>query len=297
MDPVRKLNFGIVGGGVGGNIGKSHLRGALMDNQAVLVAGAFSRDQERNRVSGDLWGVSQDRVYPDYGTMAAAESQREDGIDFVIIVTPNHLHYPVAKVFLEHGIHVACEKPFTLTVAEAEELCTIAWEKDLAIAITYTYAHYPMIRQARSLIRDGAIGEVMEIVAEYPEDFQMLAQNQKPDHFSNWFSDPAKAGESSVVGGMGIHAWYLLRAMTGLKEEKVIAQFGYYPKMPVWNRTRGFCCVIRAARRACCGPHRPLSVMTAPSRSRFSAKRARSNGSMMIRPVCAWRWLTSRSRS
>ena len=230
MDPVRKLNFGIVGGGVGGNIGKSHLRGALMDNQAVLVAGAFSRDQERNRASGDLWGVSQDRVYPDYGTMAAAESQRGDGIDFVIIVTPNHLHYPVAKVFLEHGIHVACEKPFTLTVSEAEELCAIAREKDLEIAITYTYAHYPMIRQARSLIRDGAIGEVMEIVAEYPEDWQMLAQNQKPDHFGNWFSDQAKAGESSVVGGMGIHAWYLLRAMTGLKEEKVIAQFGYYPK-------------------------------------------------------------------
>jgi predicted dehydrogenase len=114
----------------------------MMDNLAKLVAGSFSRDAEKNRLSGDLWGVSADRVYSDYSEMARQESQRADGIDFVIIATPNHLHYPVAKVFLEHGIHVACEKPFTLTVEEAADLCALARERSLEIAVTLYYAHY-----------------------------------------------------------------------------------------------------------------------------------------------------------
>jgi predicted dehydrogenase len=117
-----------------------------------------------------------------------------------------------------------------MTVAEAEDLCRISEERNLELCITYTYAHYPMIRQARRLIQDGAIGELIDIIAEYPEDWQMLAQNKAPDHFSNWFADPAKAGSSSVTSGMGIHVWYLIKAMTNLDLEQVIAQFGYYPK-------------------------------------------------------------------
>ncbi|MCD8349068.1 MAG: Gfo/Idh/MocA family oxidoreductase [Planctomycetaceae bacterium] len=225
-----KLRFGMVGGGNGGNIGNSHRRGALMDSLAVLTAGSFTRDGERNRRDGERWGVPADRIYSDYAAMAEEEGRRPDGIDFVSIVTPNASHYPVAKCFLAHGINVVCEKPFTLSVPEAEELRRLAAEKNLEICVTYTYAHYPIMRECRHLVESGRIGRIIDIVAEYPQDWMILGLSKDADNFTKWIGDPATSGNSNVTAAMGVNLNYLITAMTGLELESVLAHFGYYPE-------------------------------------------------------------------
>ena len=226
----KKLGFGMVGGGNGGNIGNSHRRGATMDSLATLSAGCFTRDGEQNLVDGETWGVAPDRIYGSYQEMAAAEAARPDGIDFVSIVTPNATHHAIVKCFLEHGINVACEKPFTLSVAEAEELKALAAARDLELCVTYTYAHYPIMRECRHLVESGRIGRIIDVVAEYPQDWMLLGLSQGADNFTRWIGDPEKSGNSNVTAGVGVHLYYLVKAMTGLELESVLAYFGYYPE-------------------------------------------------------------------
>ena len=225
-----KLRFGMVGGGNRGNIGNSHRRGATMDSLAVLSAGFFTRNHEQNRIDGETWGVDPGRIYDSYEAMAEAESQRPDGIDFVSIVTPNATHYQITKCFLEHCIHVVCEKPFTLNVAEAEELKALAEEKGLELCVTFTYAHYPVMRECKHLIETGEIGKVIDIVGEYPQDWMILGLNSEEENFTSWIGDPKKSGNSNVTAAIGVHLFYLVTSMTGLQPESVLASFGYYPK-------------------------------------------------------------------
>lgn len=220
----------MVGGGNGGNIGGAHRRGAMMDYLCDLVAGSFTRNAEQNQADGRCWGVSDDRIYANYEEMAEAESHRKDGIDFVSIVTPNNSHYPIAKCFLEHGINVICEKPMTLNVKEAEEIARIAKAKGLQVCIPYTYAHYPIIRECRHLIESGEIGEVIDVMAEYPQEWMIAGLASKEDNFTKWIGDPKYSGASNVTAGMGIHLFYLITAATGLSIEKVLADFSFFPK-------------------------------------------------------------------
>ena len=248
----NKLRFGMVGGGNNGNIGNSHRRGAAMDNMAVLSAGCFTRNAEANHRDGEFWGVAPERIYSNYEEMAEKEALREDGIDFVSIVTPNSTHYAIAKCFLEHGIHVVCEKPFTLEIAEAEELKRIANNNGLEMCVTYTYAHYPIMRECRRLIQSGAIGKVIDIVAEYPQDWMILGLNSGEDNYTQWIGDPKKSGISNATAATGVHLYYLVHAMTGLKLEKVLSDFSYYPEdtplettarilLAMENGTHGLC--------------------------------------------------------
>ena len=226
----RKLRFGMIGGGNGGNIGNSHRRGAQMDSLAILSAGCFTRNPQRNKEDGLFWGVPEDRIYANYEEMAEKESQRADCIDFVSIVSPNMTHYPAAKCFLEHGINVVCEKPFTMRVEEAEELQALAAKKGLEVCITYTYAHYPIMRECRNLIASGAIGNIIDMVVEYPQDWMILGLANGADDYTKWIDDPALAGNSNATASTGTHMYYLIRSMTGLKMEKVLADFSYYPE-------------------------------------------------------------------
>ena len=226
----EKLRMGMVGGGNGGNIGNSHRRGAAMDNLAVLTAGSFTRNQEQNKKDGTFWGVDEDRIYSSYQEMAEKESKREDGIDFVSIVTPNHTHYAITKCFLEHGIHVVCEKPMTKNVEEAEEIAALAAQKGLEVCVPYTYAHYPAIRECRSLIEEGRIGKIIDVAAEYPQDWMILGLNNDEEDFTKWIGDPEYSGISNVTAAMGVHLYYLICAAAGLKIERVLADFGYYPE-------------------------------------------------------------------
>lgn len=224
-----KLRFGMVGGGNGGNIGGSHRRGAAMDSMAVLSAGCFTRDPAQNQADGRYWGVAPERIYANYQQMAEQEARRADGIDFVSIVTPNATHYEIAKCFLQHGIHVVCEKPFTLDVGQAEELRDLAARNGLAVCVPFTYAHYPVLRECRALIAAGAIGRILDVVAAYPQDWMILGLASGEDNFTRWIGDPAKSGSSNVTAAMGVHLYYLMKSMTGLALERVLADFSYYP--------------------------------------------------------------------
>ncbi len=224
-----KLSFGMVGGGNGAFIGNVHRRGAIMDNLAELTAGCFTRNMEKNRQAAEEWGVRDlSRVYANYQEMADAESKREDGIDFVSIVTPTDTHYAIAKCFLEHGIHVVCDKPICLTLDEGLELQAIAQEKGLEFGVTYTYASYAVIRQAREMIDAGVIGNIVKIVAEYPQDWLIVSTVAEKSDQALWRLDPRRAGPSACCADIGTHLEALIARMTGLKLERVMARFTHY---------------------------------------------------------------------
>lgn len=223
------LSFGMVGGGNGAFIGNVHRRGAIMDNLAELTAGCFTRNMEKNRQTAEEWGVRDlSRVYANYQEMADAESKREDGIDFVSIVTPTDTHYAIAKCFLEHGIHVVCDKPICLTLDEGLELQAIAQEKGLEFGVTYTYASYAVIRQAREMIDAGVIGNIVKIVAEYPQDWLIVSTVAEKSDQALWRLDPRRAGPSACCADIGTHLEALIARMTGLKLERVMARFTHY---------------------------------------------------------------------
>lgn len=234
-----ELRFGIVGGGLGGFIGKVHRQGALIDDMAVLVCGCFSRNEEKNLATGRKWHIKDEsRIYTDYRDMAEAESRREDGIHFVSVATPNNSHYEIAKCFLEHGINVMCDKPLALNVEQGLELKKIASEKNLMFGLTYTFTGYAMIRQAREMIEHGEIGEILHVVAEFPQDWLIAAQSSDHSDQAVWRMDPEVAGRSLCTADIGTHLEQLIVQMTGLKAKRVLARFDTYPReLPLETNT------------------------------------------------------------
>lgn len=227
-----KLKFGMIGGG-GGGIGPMHIRGAKMDFLCELAAGCFSRDPEKNNHWAEVWGISDPgRIYPDYVSMAVAEGARrgDDRLDFIIITTPNDSHHAIAKCFMEQGFHVVCDKPLASTVAQGEELAQLAQERGLLFGLTYTYSGYAMIRQARELIDRGELGDLVYINAEYPQEWLALALVESSSANATWRLDPARAGESQATADIGTHCEYLVKAVTGLSPERVLARFDHIPR-------------------------------------------------------------------
>ena len=165
----RTLTYGMVGGGPGAFIGEAHRKAIALDGSARLAAGCFSRSPEKTRALGKELGLDPERCYADYREMARAEAQREDGIDFVVVVTPNVTHYEICKAFLEAGIHVSCDKPLATDSAQGEELKQLAQEKGLLFMVTYTYTGHVTTKYIRDLIRAGEIGTVRTVMAEYPQ--------------------------------------------------------------------------------------------------------------------------------
>ena len=166
---MKKLIYGMVGGGPGSFIGDAHRRSIAVDGCADLVAGCFSRTPEKSAATGAELGIAEDRCYTSYEDMAKAEAAREDGIDFVVIVTPNVSHYPIAKAFLEAGINVSCDKPLCLTVEQADELVALAKEKDLLFLVTYTYMGHVAAKHIKEYIKAGKLGKIRAVMAEYPQ--------------------------------------------------------------------------------------------------------------------------------
>jgi predicted dehydrogenase len=216
----RKLRYGMVGGGPGAFIGAIHRRAASLDGLAELVAGAFSSDAEKSRKFGAELFLDPARAYGSYEEMLEGELRLPVGerIDFVSIVTPNISHFPVAKAFIEAGFHVVCDKPLTTTLEDAEELCRLAERHGTVFVVTHNYTGYPMVKEARELVRQGKLGTIRKIVAEYPQGWLANAEG-----ISMWRLDPAIAGISSAVGDIGVHAWHLARYVTGLELEALTA--------------------------------------------------------------------------
>lgn len=217
------LKYGMVGGGKGALIGKVHRASLALNADCRLMAGAFSSSEEKNRASGRQLGLVDDRIYASYAEMAHKEASRDDGIDFVVIVTPNHLHFSVAKAFLEQGIHVVCDKPLTTTSVEGIELKRLAREYDCLFMVTYTYTGHAMAREARRIVTGGEIGDVTMVMAEYASDWLLDAQEKMGNKQAVWRTDPKLTGISNCVGDIGTHLENLVSFITGLKIEKLIA--------------------------------------------------------------------------
>jgi predicted dehydrogenase len=211
----RKLRAGIVGGGKGSFIGAVHRVAAELDSQAQVIAGAMSADPHKAQESAAAWLLQ--RSYNSFEEMAAQEAARPDGIDFVIIATPNHMHFPVAKVFLEHGIHVVSDKPMSFDLKQAQEEVALVESKNLIFALTHNYTGYPTVRHARQLIRNGEIGDIRKVLVEYVQDWLMDAQEAGGNKQAEWRTDPNRSGIAGCVGDIGTHAANLLEFMTDLQ--------------------------------------------------------------------------------
>jgi predicted dehydrogenase len=217
----RKLRAGIVGGGQGSFIGAVHHVAVELDGQAEVIAGAMSTDPQRARASAEAWYLK--RSYDSYEEMAEAESKLEDGIDFVMVTTPNHVHFPVAKTFLEHGIHVVSDKPMTFDLEQAQQLVSLVESKNLVYALTHNYTGYPAVRHARALVRQGEIGEIRKVLVEYIQDWLMTAEEKTGNKQASWRTDPSRSGIAGCVGDIGTHGENLLEFITGLKIKSLCA--------------------------------------------------------------------------
>ena len=221
----RKIRMGMVGGGRDAFIGAVHRMAAALDGHIELVCGAFSSDPERSRASGADLYLPANRVYGDFREMMAAEAKlpADERMDFVSIVTPNNVHFPVAKAALEAGFHVMSDKPMTFDLAEARELEALVERTGLQFGLTHNYTGYPMVKEARHLVRSGAIGAVRKVVVEYPQGWLASLIESEGQKQASWRTDPARAGASSCIGDIGTHAENLMEYITGLRIAELCA--------------------------------------------------------------------------
>jgi predicted dehydrogenase len=223
MAPVDHVRLGMVGGGQGAFIGAVHRIAARLDDAYALVCGAFSSDPARAHASAEEFGLDPSRSYDSYAAMFVAERERTDGMEAVAIVTPNHLHFPIARAALESGYHVICDKPLATSVAEADQLVQLAAETNRIFAVTYNYSGYPMVRQARAMVSHGEIGVLRVVQVEYPQAWlagPLEATGQKQ---AAWRTDPARSGPGGAIGDIGSHAFHLACFVTGQIPEQILA--------------------------------------------------------------------------
>ena len=226
-----RIRLGMVGGGQGAFIGAIHRLAARMDDHYEFVAGALSSDAARAKASAAELGLAPDRSYADFREMARLESKRKDGIEVVSIVTPNHMHFPAAKAFIEAGIHVICDKPMTLNLKEA-----LALEKLLAknpkviFALTHNYSGYPMIRHARAMVAAGELGEIRLVQGEYPQDWLTTDLEKSGQKQAAWRTDPKRTGAGGCVGDIGTHTYQLGCFVSGLKLDELSADLTSFVK-------------------------------------------------------------------
>ena len=226
----RKIRIGMVGGGKDAFIGGVHRIALRLDGYYELIAGSFSSNFDNSRKTGKSLGLAENRIYETYQEMAEKEFARSDGIDVVSIVTPNHLHVPIAKIFADKGIHVICDKPLALSSEEAIDLKNIVENKKIIFALTHNYTGYPMVRHARSLIRKGNLGSIRVVQAEYPQDWLTTKAEDSGLKQAEWRTDPKRSGNGGCIGDIGTHAFNLIRFITGLKVEELSADIHTFVK-------------------------------------------------------------------
>lgn len=220
----RPLRLGMVGGGQGAFIGAVHRMAARLDGTWTLVAGALSSDADRARASGAELGLAPERCYADFRTMAQAEAVRADGIDAVAIVTPNHLHVPVAMAFIETGIAVICDKPISTSLADARALHALAQARGVPLCLTHNYSGYPVIRAARAMVAAGEIGALRVVQVEYAQDWLAADLEATGQKQAAWRTDPALAGPAGCLGDIGSHAAQLADFVTGRCPQQLSAE-------------------------------------------------------------------------
>ena len=228
----RKIRYGMVGGGRGAFIGAVHRIAAALDQQIELVCGALSSDPERSRLSGADLFLPPDRSYGSFQEMIKGEAKRpeDDRMDFVAIVTPNHMHFPPAKMALDHGFHVLSDKPATLNLAEAKKLAELVKKTGLLFGLTHNYTGYPLVKEARDMIRDGKLGEIRKVVVEYPQGWLATRLEATGQKQAAWRTDPKRSGAAGCIGDIGTHAENLAEYITGLQIEELAADLTSFVK-------------------------------------------------------------------
>lgn len=219
---VRKLKMGMIGGGVGAFIGNIHRMAAALDGNVELVCGAFSSDPTKSLHTANALGIPKSRAYSDFKKMLKVEASlpESERIDFVSIVTPNYLHYPMALESLKYGFHVLSDKPATTTLAEAWDLAGVVKESGLLYGLTYTYTGYPMVKQAKAILSDGRLGNIRKVVVEYSQGWLSSIEDELSKQAS-WRLDPAQSGISCCMGDIGVHAANLAEYVTGMHISKI----------------------------------------------------------------------------
>lgn len=223
--------MGMVGGGEGAFIGPVHRMAAELDGFVELVCGAFASDPERSMRSGQsVYALPAERCYPDYDIMMRTEASlpAAQRMEFVLIVTPNHVHHPAALAALAAGFHVLSDKPVTTTAAQANELARVAGQQDLLFGVTYNYTGYPMVREARQRVLQGEIGPVRRVVVEYLQGWLARPEEQGDNAQAQWRTDPARAGVAGCFGDIGTHAENLLHYVTGLEIAELCADLTHF---------------------------------------------------------------------
>ncbi|MBE9544221.1 MAG: Gfo/Idh/MocA family oxidoreductase, partial [Proteobacteria bacterium] len=233
----RKLKMGMVGGGRDAFIGAVHRSAALMDGKVEFIAGALSSDPEKAKASARDLLISEERTYGTWQEMVNQESKLPEGerIDFVSIVTPNFMHFPIAKGFAEAGINVICDKPMTYTLQEAKDLVNIVNKSGVIFALTHNYTGYPMVKQARDMVRNGELGDILKIVVEYPQGWLMTALEEEGQKQASWRTDPKRAGISNCIGDIGSHCENMAHYITGLEITEMCADLKSILNRPLDN--------------------------------------------------------------
>ena len=226
----RRMRIGMVGGGKDAFIGGVHRIALRLDGNYELVAGSFSSNFDNSKETGKDLGLAEDRIYETYQEMAEKESARSDGIHVVAIVTPNHLHVPIAKIFAEKGIHIICDKPLALSSEETIELKNIVENNKIIFALTHNYTGYPMVRHARSLIQKNDLGSIRVVQAEYPQDWLTTKAEDSGLKQAEWRTDPKRSGDGGCIGDIGTHAFNLIRFITGLEVDELSADIHTFVK-------------------------------------------------------------------
>jgi len=227
---IAKLKYGMVGGGQGAFIGDVHRKAIAMDGKAELVAGCFSQSFENTLTTGKILGLDSNRLYRTYKQMIEAEAKRKDKTDFIVIVTPNNSHFRIAKLALQNGFHVVCDKPLTTSSRDAEELRRLSARKGLLFCVTYAYTGYPMVKHLREIIAKGSLGNLRFVNAEYPQEWLATLLEKTGQKQSVWRTDPKQAGKSNCVGDIGSHIENMVSYLTGLKIQSLCARLDIFGK-------------------------------------------------------------------
>ncbi len=224
LTKAARLTYGMIGGGKGAFIGDVHRKAIAMDGTAELAAGCLSQTPSVTWETGEAWGIPGDRLYADYREMIAAEASRPDRVDFILVVTPNDTHYPIARLALERGFHVVCDKPLATSSQDASHLACLAAESRRLFGVTYAYRGYPIVHHMRDMIAAGELGEIRFVAAEYPQDWLAGPLETTGQKQAAWRTDPKRAGISNCVGDIGSHVENMVSYLTGLEMKSLCAR-------------------------------------------------------------------------
>jgi predicted dehydrogenase len=224
LTKAARLTYAMVGGGKGAFIGDVHRKAIALDGTAELVSGCLSQTYAVTLETGEAWGIPKDRLYPSYREMIPVEAARPDRPDFLLIVTPNDTHYPIARLALENGFHVVCDKPLATSSQDASHLACLAAESKRLFGVTYAYRGYPMVYHMRDMIAAGELGEIRFVAAEYPQDWLATPLETTGQKQAAWRTDPKRAGISNCVGDIGSHIENMVSYLTGLEIESLCAR-------------------------------------------------------------------------